>query len=312
MVSAFALAAFGSLAHAFPTKPIRLMVPFSPGGGTDILARQLADHLSKAENWSVVVENRPGGMGAIALGAIKDAAPDGYSVILAVRENMVIGPLLRGGGGTFDSTKDFTAIASVADTPQVIVTAASSPYKDMKQVIDHARANPQALRIGSSGAGSVAHLLAATLDEAAKIELTHVPYQGANPAMTDVVGGHIELVGASIASGKALIESDRVRPLAVSSLERNPSLPDVPTIAELGYPGFDVGSWYAVFGPKGVPEDVVLKLNAAINKVVEAPEFVKILEDQGMVARTGAPQDLDQKFQDDYKNLEEQLKKLKM
>lgn len=312
MAATMSLALLGAAASAYPSKPIRLIVPFSPGGGTDILARQLAENLAKAQGWNIVVENRPGGMGAIALGTLAGSSPDGHAIILAVRENMVIGPLLRDGKSTFDPTKDFTAIASIADTPQVVVTGSNSQFASMQGVIDYARSNPNTVRIGSSGPGSVAHLLAATLDQAAKIELTHVPYQGANPAISDVIGGHVELVGASIASGKSFIDGGRVRALAVSSLQRVKSLPDVPTIAELGYPGFDVGSWYAIFGPKNMPKAVVDQLNAAINKTVSTPEFEKLLEDQGMTRVVGTPEALNDKFQQDFKGLSAQIKNLKM
>lgn len=294
----------------FPNKPVRLVVPFSPGGGTDILARQVAEALSKAEGWNVLVENRPGGNGAVALGAVARSPADGYQIILALRENIVIAPLLNKESHSFDPLKDFTSIANVAEAPMVIAAGPASKYDTMQKALDAAKKDSQALRFGTSGQGSMSHLLLAQLSKTAGAGMIHVPYKGSNPALTDLVGGHVELVGGSIASGKAFIDSGRVKPLAVSSLQRASALPNVPTIAELGYPGFNVVTWYGLYGPAGMPREVVEKINKATNRVLQTPELQRVLAEQGMQTRIGSPEDFDQMFRKDYVSLGDQMKDL--
>ncbi|OZI46717.1 tripartite tricarboxylate transporter substrate binding protein [Bordetella genomosp. 5] len=309
-VAALGLAALAPAAQAFPDKPVRLVVPFSPGGGTDILARQVAEALSKSEGWNVVVENRPGGNGAIALGAVARAPADGYQIILALRENIVIAPLLSKDKRQFDPLKDFTAIANVADAPMVIAAGPEPKYGTMKETLDAAKQNGQALRFGTSGQGSMSHLLLALLTKTAGAHMIHVPYKGSNPALTDLIGGHVELVGGSVASAKTFIDAKRVRPLAVSSAQRVEALPGVPTIAELGYPDFHVVTWYGLYGPAGMPKDVVAKINQSTNKVLAMPEFKRILSEQGMQPQPGTPEQFDQMFRKDYVDLEAQMKDL--
>lgn len=309
------LFAAAAQAQSYPDKPVRIVVPFSPGGGTDILARQVAEALTQSEKWNVIVENRPGGNGAVALSAIARAPADGYQIILALRENIVITPLLSKESKetiAFDPLKDFTAIVHVADAPMVVVTGEKSSLDSMKSVLETGRGKPGQLRFGTSGQGSMSHLLLALLGKAASVDMIHVPYKGSNPALTDLVGGHVDMVGGSIASAKAFIESGRVRPLAVSASERVQALPDVPTIAELGYPGFSVVTWYGFFGPAGLPQEVVAKINAATNKVLAAPELQRILAEQGMNTRIGSPGDFDKLFRDDYSGLASALKGLNM
>lgn len=310
--SAAVLAAAPLAVQAFPEKPIRLIVPFSPGGGTDILARQLAEQLTQAEGWNIVVDNRPGGNGAIALSTVSRAAPDGHEIILALRENIVITPLLNGTGGSFDPLKDFTAITNVANSPMMIVAGADSEYRDIKKVLEVGKADPEALRFGTSGQGSMSHLLLAMLESKAGTQMTHVPYKGSNPALTDLVGGHVELVGGSIGSAKSFLDGKRVRPLAVSSKERVPAFPDVPTIAEQGYPGFDVVTWYGLFAPKGVPAEAVQAISDAVNKVLDNAQFKATLAEQGMMPAPGTPSEFDTMFRADYADLETQLKSLNM
>lgn len=312
LYSAAVLAAAPMAVQAFPTKPIRLVVPFSPGGGTDILARQLAEHLTKAEGWNIVVDNRPGGNGAIALSGVSRAAPDGHEMILALRENIVITPLLNGTRGSFDPLKDFTSIANVAYSPMMLVSSVNSEYQDIKKVLETAKKDPDALRFGTSGQGSMSHLLQAMLEAEAGARMIHVPYKGSNPALTDLVGGHVELVGGSIGSAKAFLDGKRVTPLAVSSTERLQAFPNVPTIAEQGYPGFNVVTWYGLFGPEGVPAETVEKISNAVNKVLADPGFQATLAEQGMMPDPGTPEEFDTMFREDYAGLEQQLKTLNM
>ncbi|MBO9353639.1 tripartite tricarboxylate transporter substrate binding protein [Bordetella petrii] len=309
---ALGLAMLAPAAQAFPDSPIRIVVPFSPGGGTDILARQVAEALSTSEKWNVIVENRPGGNGAVALGAISRAPADGYQIILALRENIVIAPLLNKSGSVFDPLKDFTSIVHVADAPMVVATGPDSPFGSLKQVLDAAKAKPDTLRFGTSGQGSMSHLLLAQLGKRADVKMIHVPYKGSNPALTDLVGGHVELVGGSIASAKSFIDAGRIKPLAVSSRARVSALPDVPSIAELGYDGFNVVTWYGLFGPAGMPQEVVQKINQATNKVLKTPDMQRVLAEQGMQTTIGSPDDFDRMFRSDYTALSEQMKGLDM
>ena len=299
-------------AQAFPNKPIRLIVPFTAGGGTDLLARQLAENLTKTEGWNIVVENRAGGNGIIALSAIARSAPDGYEIILALRENIAIAPLLNPKGLTFDPLKSFTTIAYVANAPMMIVAAKDSKYTDIKQVLETAKKDPTALRFGTSGQGSMSHLLLALISKEAKAGMVHVPYKGSNPALTDMIGGHVELVGGSIASAKPFIDSQRAIPLAVSSKTRVPSYPNVPTIAEQGYPELEVASWYGLFGPAGIPAPVVEKINAAVGRVLSNPAFLTTLQNQGMVTEVSTPAVFDTYFRSDYEVLAKLLPSLDM
>lgn len=308
---AFSMIALTSVAHAFPDKPVRLVVPFSPGGGTDILARQLADELNKGEHWNVVVENRPGGNGAIALGAVARGKPDGHEIILALRENIAIMPLLQT-KTSFNALDDFTSIAHVADSPMILVSGANSKYQNIGQLLDTAKKQPGTVTFGTSGKGSMSHLLLAMLKKTAGAQMNHVPYKGSNPALTDLVGGHVDVVGGSIGSAKSFLDGKRVIPLAVSSSERVHAYPDVPTIAEQGYADFNVVTWYGIFGPKRMPQEVVDTINAAINKALENPNFRETLEQQGMIPQKGTAADFDKLFRNDYQALELQLKDLDM
>jgi len=308
---ALSMTALASVAHAFPDKPVRLVVPFSPGGGTDILARQLADELNKAERWNVVVENRPGGNGAIALGAVARAKPDGHEVILALRENIAIMPLLQP-KASFNAMEDFTSIAHVADSPMILVSGANSKYKNIGQLLEAAKNRPDTVTFGTSGKGSMSHLLLAMLKKSAGAQMNHVPYKGSNPALTDLVGGHVDVVGGSIGSAKSFLDGQRVLPLAVSSTKRVHAYPDVPTIAEQGYADFNVVTWYGIFGPKGMSKEVVDAINVAVNKALENPAFQDTLEQQGMIPQKGTAADFDQLFRKDYQALESQLKDLDM
>jgi len=308
---AFSMTALTGVAHAFPDKPVRLVVPFTPGGGTDILARQLADELNKQDNWNVVVENRPGGNGAIALGAVARSKPDGHEIILALRENIVIMPLLQP-NASFNALDDFTSIAHVADSPMILVSGANSKFQNIGQLLEAGKNEPDTVNFGTSGKGSMSHLLLAMLKNTAKTQMNHVPYKGSNPALTDLVGGHVDVVGGSIGSAKSFLDGKRVIPLAVSSSERVQAYPDVPTIAEQGYANFNVVTWYGIFGPKDMPRNVVDTINAAVNKALENPAFRKTLEQQGMVPKEGTAAGFDTLFRDDYQALEKQMKDLDM
>jgi tripartite-type tricarboxylate transporter receptor subunit TctC len=311
-VSAVAIPTMARAAADFPDKPIRLIVPFTSGGGTDILARQVAHDLSEAQKWNVIVENRPGANGSVALGMLARAPADGYQVVLALRENIAITPLLNQEAKVFDALKDFTAIVHVADAPMVIVSSMDSKYDTIQKALDAAKAKPNALTFGTSGQGSMSHLLLALLGKDAHAKMVHVPYKGSSPALSDMAGGHVDFVGGSIASAKSFIDGSRARPLAVSSLTRSSALPNVPTIAELGYKDFNVVTWYGLFGPAGMPPEIVERLNRAVNEVLKTPKMQEVLREQGMQTDIGSPADFDKLFRADYVDLAATLPGLNM
>src|SRR6516225_6742972 len=231
--------AFAATAHAdtYPSKPIHLVVPFPPGGGTDILARLMASKLSEVSKWTVVADNRAGAGGTIGIAEAARAAPSGYEMVMGQKDNMVVAPWLYK-NLSYDPTKDLVAVAHVAYTPVIIVTRAESKFKTLADVVNAARAQPDAVTYGSPGNGTTIHLAGEIFKSAANIKMRHVPYKGSNAAMMDVLAGNVDLMVSSVPSAMAQIKSGKLRPLAVTSLRRSSSLPDVPSVAEQGYKDF--------------------------------------------------------------------------
>ena len=281
-LAASAVAApFSVLAQApFPTKPIRLIVPFPPGGGTDILSRLVAQKLTESTKWTVVPDNRAGAGGTIGLTEAAKAAPTGYDLVMGQKDNMVVGSWLYK-NLPWDPTKDFSAVAHIAYTPVIIATGVNSRFKTLADVVAAAKAAPDTITYGSPGNGTTIHLAGDLFEKAAGIKIRHVPYKGSNPAMMDALAGNIDLLVSSVPSAMAQIKAGKLRPLAVTSAKRSSSLPDVPTVAEQGFRDFDVTTWYGVFAPAGTPKDIVNTLNAEVNKLLATPEMQKAIHDQG-------------------------------
>ena len=274
-------AAFAQGAAAnYPTKPIRLIVPFPPGGGTDILSRLVATKLTESAKWTVVADNRAGAGGTIGIAEAARAAPTGYDIVMGQKDNMVVAPWLYK-SLSYDPVKDFVAVAHVADTPVVIVTRTDSKFKTLKDVVDAARAQPDAISFGSPGNGTTIHLAGEIFKSAANIKIRHVPYKGSNAAMMDVLAGNVDLMVSSLPSAMAQIKSGKLRPLAVTSIKRSTTLPDVPTVAEQGYKDFDVSTWYGLFLPAGTSPEIVAKVNAEVNKLLAQPDVKQAIHDQG-------------------------------
>ena len=267
-------------ADAYPSKPIRLIVPFPPAGGTDILARLIASKLSEQHKWVMVIENKPGAGGTIGISEAVKAAPNGYEMVIGQKDNLAIGPWLYK-GLRWDPTRDFVAVAHLAYTPVLIATGADSKYKSLADVVAAARKAPGNVNYGSPGSGTSIHLAAELFQKAAGIELTHVPYKGSNPALLDAVAGNIDLLVSSVPSAMGQLKGGKLRALAVTSAKRSSLLPDVPTVAELGYKGFDVSTWYGLLVPAGTPAQVVTKLNAEVNKLLADPEVRAAIKAQG-------------------------------
>ncbi|MDA8446911.1 Bug family tripartite tricarboxylate transporter substrate binding protein [Paracidovorax valerianellae] len=272
-------------AAAYPTKPVRLIVPFPPGGGTDILSRLVATKLTEVTHWTVVPDNRAGAGGTIGITEAVKAAPTGYDLVMGQKDNLVVAPWLYK-NLPWDPTKDLVAVAHIAYTPVIIATGANSRFKTLADVVAAARAEPGKITYGSPGNGTTIHLAGDLFEKAAGIKLSHIPYKGSNPALMDALAGNVDLLVSSVPSAMGQIKSGKLRPLAVTSAKRSTSLPDVPTVAESGYKGFDVSSWYGIFAPAGTPASVVTTVNTEVNKLLASPEMQAAIQAQGAEAES--------------------------
>jgi len=287
-----------SVAQDYPDRPIRMIVPFPPGGGTDVLAREAAIAVSKSTGWTIIPENRPGSGGNIGVDIVAKSAPDGYTIVLGQTSNLAINPTLFP-KLPYDPEKDLAAIGLIADAPLVIVVPATSKLKSFDDMIEVAKKEPGRLTYASSGNGTVAHLAAVQLQKAAGIELTHIPYKGAAQASNDLIGGQIDMYLSSVPTLIGHVRNGKMRALAVTSSERSPDLPDTPTIAERGNPGFEAVTWFGLAAPAGAPEDVVVRLNSEFNKALQSAELGKKYREQGARVLTSTPQEFAKLIHDD-------------
>jgi tripartite-type tricarboxylate transporter receptor subunit TctC len=283
------LAGLPAFAQEYPTRPIRLIIPSTPGGGTDFTGRQIATKLAELNGWNVVPDNRPGAGTALGLAEAARAKPDGYELVIAQSDNVSLIPLLL--KVAYDPIKDLTPIALCAVTPLVILVKENSPYKTLPDLLKAAKAQPGKLTYGTSGTGGGVHIAMELLQLTAHVKMQHVPYKGSTPALSDLLGGHLDFAGSSISSAAGMIHSGKVRALAVTSARRNASLPDVPAVAEFGYKDFNAISFYGVMGPAGIPAPIVARLNADINKVLQRPEVKSAFQAQGFDAGGGTPEE---------------------
>lgn len=277
------------LAQAYPAKPIRMIIPSTPGGGTDFTGRQLSTKLAEMNGWSLVPDNRPGAGTALGLAEAARAKPDGYELVIAQSDNVSLIPLLM--KVAYDPIKDLTPIALAAVTPLIILVNDNSPFKTLPDLIKAAKAQPGRLNYGTSGTGGGVHIAMELLQLTAGCKMQHVPYKGSTPALADLVGGHLSFAGSSISSAATLIRSGKIRALAVTSAKRNASLPDVPAVAEFGYKDFNAISFYGVMGPAGIPAPVVARLNADFNKILQRPDVKLAFQQQGFDAGGGSPEE---------------------
>jgi tripartite-type tricarboxylate transporter receptor subunit TctC len=283
------LAAWPAFAQDYPARPIRMIIPSTPGGGTDFTGRQIATKLAELNGWSVVPDNRPGAGTALGLAEAARAKPDGYELVIAQSDNVSLIPLLL--KVAYDPIKDLTPIALCAITPLVILVNENSPFKTLPELLKAAKAQPGKLTYGTSGTGGGVHIAMELLQLTAGVKMQHVPYKGSTPALADLMGGHLNFAGSSISSAAGMIHSGKVRALAVTSAKRNASLPDVPAVAEFGYKDFNAISFYGVMGPAGIPAPIVARLNADINKVLQRPEVKSAFQAQGFDAGGGTPEE---------------------
>ena len=276
-------------AQSYPVKPLRIVVPFAAGGGTDVMARLLAQKLTQALNQQVIVDNRGGGGGTIGTEMVIRADPDGYTFLLsppgyAINPSMY--PL------KFDPLTDYTPVILAAKGPFVVITHPSLPAKTLRELTALAKAKPGQLFYGSAGQGGITHLATELYLDMAKVKMTQVPYKGGGPAMIDLIAGQVSVVFAPAQTGLPQARAGRVRALAMTSAERVPAEPQIPTVAESGVPGYEVVNWFAFIGPKGVPRTIVERLNREINRVVHLPDVVERLSGDGLAPVGGSPEDL--------------------
>lgn len=284
-----ALGAAASAHAAWPERPITMVVPFPPGGPTDLVARVLAKQLTDQLGQTVVVENKGGANGNIGMQYAAAAKPDGYTVLYNTSSIALSPNLYR--SLAFDPVKDFAPVSSTAVIPLVLLVHPSVPAPDTRTFVQYAREHPGKLSYGSAGAGNVTHLGALLLLRSLEIDAVHVPYRGSAPAMTDLVGGQVQLMTNSLNDSLGFIREGKLRALAVTSGTRSEQLPDVPTVAETVAPGFEMGAWQGVVVPAGTPAPVIDKLNAEIRRALQSPEMTRQLKAQGAQALGSTPQE---------------------
>jgi tripartite-type tricarboxylate transporter receptor subunit TctC len=288
-----------ALAQSFPDRPIRLIVPFPPGGGTDIIARELGVALNKTSGWNLVAENRPGAGGNLGVETAVKSAPDGYTLVLGQTSNLAINPSLYS-KLSYNPARDLAPVALVATAPLVLVVASNSRYQTLADVVTQAKARPGELNFASPGNGTVAHLTAELLQQSAGIKLQHIPYKGANQALNDLFGGQVQLFMSSIPTALGQIRTGKLRALAVTSAKRVAELPDVPTVSEAGYAGFDANTWFGLMVPAGTPPDVIQTLNSAANKAMASAEYQEKIRAEGGEVLGGTPEAFSERLRKDH------------
>lgn len=300
-ITALALAGLAMLplaaaAQGYPDKPVRLVMPFPAGGMGDIVARMLAADLAKLWGQPVVVDNRAGASGMIGNEHVARAAPDGYTLLLAISQ-VALAPSLYP-KLAYDVEKDFVPLARVADAVSVFITS-DPEIRSMKDYVALAAKSPDKYSYGTYGAGTTAHIFAEMFNRETGIRTVHIPYKGAAPMMTDLLAGHVSLSFSDLATPLPYVQSGKVRAYAVTGSRRAPLLPDVPTFSELGYKGFDVAGWYALFAPAKTPPEVVRRIRDGVDKVLKAPETQARLTQLGLLPSTDAPAAFEQRLRDD-------------
>lgn len=279
---------FASIAQTYPSKPIHLLVGWSPGGGVDVTARILSEKLSGVLGQPIVIESHPGAGGNIAGALAAKAPPDGYTILLGTNGELAINASLFNNPG-FHPINDFSHVAMVVRVPIIMAAHPSVPANDVRSLIEYSKTQTNGLVLGSPGNGSLGHLIGELLRTTTGAKILHVPYKGAAPAITDLVGGQVQVVFSSIPAVLPHLRSGRLKAIAVTTEKRVEAVPDVPTVAEAGFPSLTAFNWYAVVGPAGMPQSVITKLNAAFNQVLRDPEIKIKLEDQGLDAWTMSP-----------------------
>jgi len=281
MLCAAMLGTPAAAADDFPSKAMKIVVPFPPGAATDILARRVAQKFSESFKQPVVVENRAGATGTIGSASVAKSPADGYTLLFATTSTHGISPNLYK-NMPYDPVKDFEPISLVGWSPNVLVVHPSVPANSVKELVALAKANPQKYSFSSSGSGSSIHLAGEMFKSMAGVDMLHVPYKGATPAVTDLLGGQVQLMFDTVASSLPHIKAGKLRPLAVTTTKRSVALPSVPTMAEAGLPGYEMAGWLGLLAPKGTPKEIVDKLHAEVVKIVNMPDVIESMTAQGI------------------------------
>ena len=284
-------------AQAWPARPVNLIVPFPAGGTTDVLARALGQELSKSLGQPVVVENRPGAGATLGADHVAKAKPDGYTLLMGAVHHTIATSVYRRLG--YDFQKDLAPITVVAVVPNVLVVNPQVPAKTVQELLAQARAQPGKLAYGSNGAGTGQHLIGAQFESMGGVELLHVPYKGSGPLTTDLLGGQIAMSFDTVTPVLPHIKAGKLRALAVTTARRSVALPDVPTLDEAGLKGFDMGTWFGVLAPASTPREVLARLGADMNRIIESPQFRRKMEEIGAEPIGGSPEQMARQIRDD-------------
>ena len=289
---AMALASLGLHAQtAWPTKPVKIIVPFPAGGPTDVMTRSLADKLSTALGQPVIIDNKPGAGGTIGSDVVAKSAPDGYTLLMATGSTHSVGPYL--GKVPYDPQKDFTPVIYVGTATNILLVSPKLGVSNVRELIALAKQKPGELNYATSGIGSVAHLTSEMFASMAGIKLTHVPYKGTQQSIADIASGQVAMLFDNVLTAKPHVDSGRLKGIAISSSKRSELVPDIPTVAESGLPGFESNNWFGIFGPANLPKPIVERLNAEVNRIVKDPAIRERFHTLGFETTGGSPQDLD-------------------
>src|SRR6201991_1834264 len=278
----------------YPERIVRLVVPFAPGGGTDVVARTLAQDMAKDLGFTVMIENKPGAGTIIGTQAVATSAPDGYTLLMGTFSHAV-NPSLNT-KLPYDPHRDFVPVALIARSFNVVVVNPRSPIKSIADLIAAAKADPDKLSYGTYGTGTSAHLAGELFKSLAKVNLTTVPYKGAAPAITDLIGGQIQVMFTTVASAASLVEAGQLRAIAVTSAERSAAFPQLPTVSEAGVPGYTAEAWYGLYAPAKTPPDIIDRLNRSAAKALQSDAFKRLGLNEGLVMVGGPPEELDRYF----------------
>jgi tripartite-type tricarboxylate transporter receptor subunit TctC len=289
LCAALAAALSPARAQQYPTRPVRFVVPFAPGGSTDTLARTMGVKLADALGQQVVVDNRPGGNGDIGMLIVAKAPPDGHTLVLGYIANLGIAPSLYA-KMPYDPVKDFAPITQPASSPNVLTAHPSVQARNLQELVALAKAKPGQISFASTGVASIGHLAGELINNLAGVRMTHVPYKGSGQAVTDILGGHVQVMFSGFSSTLAHIRSGKLRALAVTGAKRSPALAEVPTIAEQGFPGVEVTAWYGVLAPAGTPKPIVTRLHAELVKILMQPDVVQRLDGLGFEIVASTPE----------------------
>ena len=309
-LAATCLASTLALAQQWPAKPISLIVPFPPGGSSDVLARAMTDKLSQALGQTVIVESKPGAGATLGADYVAKSKPDGYTLLMGAVHHTIATSVYK--KLPYDFQKDFLPITTIALVPNVLTVNANSPAKDVKGLIALAKASPGKLTYGSNGNGTAQHLIGTQFSKLAAVDILHVPYKGSGPLVTDLLGGQIDMSFDTLTPVYQHVKAGKLRALAVTTSKRSTALPEVPTLAESGLKDFDLGTWFGVLAPAGTPKDIVTRLNAEMVKIINTPDFRKRMAEVGAEPIGNTPTEMARQIRDDTDKYAKLVKEAKV